>query len=255
MLDFWKTIITTLIPHLLGWPVAAVILGLVFKNQVSTLLARLKKISATHGSTGLDIEAEVGAADQKIEKSDVSAAGSLSASVTAVTISASPTTLVAVDATEPVDEAARQAMIDFGKGIDVVQAREADIRGHLALMRFELNTPETTDILIRNLAYVQAVGAAERTYRLIFGSQLLLLRALNIGAPKMDSEMQPFYERAKKKNPKFYGSYSYEDWRNFLLNQRLIAHDEVRDVYGINGNGRSFLGWITSQGLSEEKAG
>jgi hypothetical protein len=249
MLDFWKTIIATLIPHLLGWPVAAVILGLIFKNQVSTLLARLKNFSAKHGSTSLDIETVVGAADQKIEKGDVTTAGSLSPSATAVTIAASTTALVAVD------EAARQAMIDFGKGIEVVQSREAVIREHLMRMHFDINADETTDILIRNLAFVQAVSAAERTYRLIFGSQLLLLRALNVGLPKSDSEMQPFYERAKKKNPKFYGSYPYEDWRNFLLNLSLIAHDEDRDIYGISVNGRSFLGWITSQGLSEAKAG
>jgi len=75
---FWKTIITTLIPHLLGWPVAAVVLGLIFKNQVSTLLARLKNFSAKHGSTSLDIETVAAAAEQKIEKGDVTVAGSLS---------------------------------------------------------------------------------------------------------------------------------------------------------------------------------
>ena len=255
MLDFWKTIITTLIPHLLGWPVAAVVLGLIFKNQVTTLLARLKNFSAKHGSTSLDIEAVVGAAEQKIEKVDVAAAGSLSRSMMPVAAPATATAIAVVDATAPVDEAARQAMIDFGKGIEVVQVREADIRTHLARMHFDFDATETTDILIRNLAFAQAFAAAERTYRLIFGSQLSLLRALNVGGPKTDSEMQPFYERAKKKNPKFYGSYPYEDWRNFLRGQSLIAHDENLDVYGISRLGRSFLEWITSQGLSEEKAG
>ena len=256
MLDFWKTIITTLIPHLLGWPVAAVVLGLIFKNQVSTLLARLKNFSAKHGSTSLDIETVAAAAEQKIEKGDVTVAGSLSLPTTAVTIAA-PTMAVnlaaAAPAAEPADMSARQAMIDFGKGNEVVQAREADIRAHL--MHFDFDASETTDILIRNLAFVQALAAAERTYRLIFGSQLSLLRALNVGRPKTDSEMRPFYERAKKKNPKFYGLYPYEDWRDFLRGQSLITHDKDLDVYGISKLGRSFLEWIASQGLSEEKAG
>ncbi len=146
-------------------------------------------------------------------------------------------------------------MLDFGKGIEVVQAIEADIRAHLARMHFELDTTETTEILIRNLAVAQAIGAAERTYRLIFGSQLSLLRALNVGPPQTDSEMRSFYERAKRKNPKFYGSYSYEEWRGFLLNQTLIAHVEDRDAYRISGRGRDLLEWITGQGLSEAKAG
>lgn len=255
MLDFWKTIITTLIPHLLGWPVASVVLGLIFKNQVSTLLTRLKNFSAKHGSTSLDIET-LEAAGQKIEKVDVTAAGSLSASAADVTIAASATAGAVVDATEPVDEAARRAMVEFGKGIDVVQAREVDIRAHLARMHFDFNTTETTDILIRNLAYNQAIAVAERTYRLIFGSQLLLLKFLNVGGqPKTDSEMRPFYERAKKKNPKFYGSYSYEDWRKFLLDQSLITRDQGHDAYWISASGRAFLTWLTSQGLNEEKAG
>ena len=254
MLDFWKAVIITLIPHLLGWPVAAVVLGLIFKSQVSTLLARLKNLSAKHGSTSLDIETVL-AADQKVEKGDASAPGSLSPSLAAVTVDAPTAALAVVDTTEPVDEAARQAMIDFGKGNEVVQAREADIRTHLMQMHFDFNAVETTDILIRNLAFTQFVASSERTYRLIFGSQLSLLRALNAGAPKTDTEMQSFYERAQKRNPKFYGSYPYEDWRNFLLSQSLIAGDEDRDVYGISGIGRSFLGWITSQGLSEGKAG
>ncbi len=177
MLDFWKTIITTLIPHLLGWPVAAVVLGLIFKTQVSALLARLKNFSAKHGSTSVDIQTVVGAAEQKIEKGDVIAAGSLSPPTTVGSAAAPTTALAVVDTVEPENEAARQAMIDFGKNLDVVQAREADIRAHLTRMHFELTAPETTDILIRNLAFVQAIAAAEKTYRLIFGSQVMLLKA------------------------------------------------------------------------------
>jgi hypothetical protein len=251
MLDFWKAIITTLIPHLLGWPVAAVVLGLIFKKQAGALLARLKNLRAKHGSTSLDIETDIGAAEQKIEQGDATA-GSLTSPTTAI-VPAS-TTLAVADGAEPVDEAARKAVIDFGKGNEAVQVRETEIRGHLKRLHFELNTPETTEILIRNLAATGALAAAEKIYRLIFGSQIALLKALN-SATKTDSEMRPFYERAKKKHPKFYGDYPYENWRGFLLGQMLIAHDEALDVYGINGNGRSFLGWITSQGLSEEKFG
>jgi hypothetical protein len=146
-------------------------------------------------------------------------------------------------------------LIDFGKNNAVVQAREESIRDHLTRLNFALGEPDTTEILIRNLAFAQAVAVAERLYRLIFGSQISLLKSLNSGPLKTDTEMMEFYERAKRKFRKFYGPYSYEDWRGFLLDQEVIVHDSQRDVYGINRNGREFLAWIASQGLSESKYG
>jgi hypothetical protein len=69
-----------------------------------------------------------------------------------------------------IDTVARQAAIDFGKGIPAIQVREEEIRSHLVKLNFIDNDPVTTEVLIRNLAFFQATVQAERLYRLIFGS-------------------------------------------------------------------------------------
>jgi hypothetical protein len=146
-------------------------------------------------------------------------------------------------------------MIDFGKNIQTVKVREEMIRAHLARLHFEASAPETTELLTRNLAYCQMAAVAEKLYRLIFGSQISLLKSLNTGPTKTDAAMRQFYDRAKKRFPKFYDGYAYESWRDFLLSQGVITHDQERDVYGINQYGRDFLQWIVSEGLAEDKSG
>lgn len=257
MIDFWKAIITTVVERIFSWPVAIIVLALLFKRRISAVLARLTHLTLKHGETAF--EAQTGdTAIEQTKGADVPKAGLLSAPAgeAAGGDLATNTAILPIQAaTEPVDEVARQEMLDFGKNIAVVQAREEMIRTHLTRMHFELGAPETTEILIRNLAYNQAVAAAETLYRLIFGSQISLLKSLNTGPVKTDTEMREFYERAKRKFRKFYDNYSYEDWRGFLLHQGVIAHNSEQDVYGINRNGRDFLAWIAASGLSENKIG
>lgn len=242
--------------HALSWPVAIVVLCLVFRRHISSLLARLTHLSLKHGETSL--EATSGAATEQSDKADLAKTGLLSAPIAEAAIDApagGATGLALVSATKEADAAARRGMIDFGKNIPSVQIREDLIHAHLERMRFELNTEETTEILIRNLAYSQAVTVAERLYRLIFGSQISLLKSLNVGPAQTDAEMMRFYQKARKRYPKFYGEYPYENWRDFLLSQGVLVFDPEKGVYGINQPGRDFLTWIASQGLPEVKNG
>jgi hypothetical protein len=258
MPEFWKTIITTALTRILSWPVAFVVVVLIFRNKLSELLARLTRLTLKHGETAIEAETS-GNAGVQAEKTDTPIAGLLSVSIgedaSSKSKSSSSTALTVQTNPEPADEAARQAAIDFGKNIVVVQLGEDAIKAHLARLHFDIGARETTEILIRNLAYTQALAAAERAYRLIFGSQISLLKSLNCRPASTDAEMQRFYEQAKRKFRKFYGHYTYVEWRDFLLDQGLIVHDADRDVYGITQAGRDFIVWIVSQGLSEDKFG
>jgi hypothetical protein len=255
VLDFWKTIITTIIERLLSWPVAVLVLGLVFRFHITKMLARLTRLSLRHGETSIDAQISASAATEQVDKVDVLKAGSLTASVGEVVAQEADAKALAVPPVEPVDDAARQAMIDFAKNIEAVQFRENAIKAHLDRMGFALGAPLTTEILIRNLAFNQAIASAERLYRLIFGSQIALLKALNVGTPKTEDEVRQFFERAKRKAPKFYGDYQYETWRDFLLGQAAIARDAETGLYGITQNGREFLSWMVGQGIAEDKIG
>ena len=253
MLDFWKTIITATLRAVFSWPVALVILGFAFKRHVSALLGRLTRLNLRHGETSL--EAQAGGAFEQTEKADAPEQGPLSTSLASGSEPDVEPQRV-LSSTPAVDEAARQEMIDFGKNIAVVQVGEEAIKAHLARMEFELNEPLTTEILIRNLAYYQALAALERLYRLIFGSQISLLKSLNVDSPKSESEVRKFYESARQKFPAFYSGYPYESWKGFLLGPSgTLAHDRDGDTYSITPTGRYFLVWITTQGLSENKYG
>ena len=257
MLDFWKAIITTVVTCVFSWPVAIVVLALAFRSHISSALARLTHLTLRHGETAFEAQTNATAIEQT-EKADTPNKGLLSSPVGEVEgrdLVPDTTALTVRAEIEPVDEAARQAMIDFGKNIPTVKVREEMIRAHLARLHFETDAPETTELLTRNLAYCQMVAVAERLYRLIFGSQISLLKSLNAGPVKTDVAMRQFYERAKRRFPKFYGGYAYESWRDFLLSQGVITHDQERDVYGINQYGRDFLQWIVSEGLAEDKSG
>jgi len=239
MLEYLKVIL----PSLLSFPVVVLVLGLLFRQNISSLLIRLTHLEFRHGGTSLEASTTGSASEQaETPRHELP-----SAAITIATPEA--------DAQPGVDAAARQAAIDFGKGIPAVQAREEQIRIHLARLNFNDNDPVTTEVLVRNLAFSQAWVQAERLYRLIFGSQIALLKFLNSCGPKSDDEIRAYYNKAKKKYPKFYADYSYESWRKFLLDQVVLVHDQEKNIYRINGQGREFLTWIVNQGLAEEKFG
>jgi hypothetical protein len=146
-------------------------------------------------------------------------------------------------------------MKTYGKGIAAVAANEENIRNQLKRFGFALDSPETVEILIRNLAVAHVLQRAERLYRVIFGSQISALKFLNVTGPKSDLDIQPFYEKARRKFPKFYIGYSYEQWRGFLIDQQVMAHDSTKDLFHTNQTGKDFLAWLVNEGLPEEKGG
>jgi len=109
--------------------------------------------------------------------------------------------------------------------------------------------------LIKILATSQIAVAFERTYFLIFGSQISALQFLNSAsnvAGKPES-LRPFYEQAKSKNPDFYGNYSFESWLGFLQNQCLIM--QPNQQFGITVRGKEFLKYLIDQNHNLRKNG
>jgi hypothetical protein len=118
-----------------------------------------------------------------------------------------------------------------------------------------LNPPEREEILVKYLASNQIAVAFERTYFLIFGSQLsaLQLLASSPGGVEDIEKLRPFYEQAKSKNPEFYGSYSFESWEGFLQGQVLMGRKENKAAITIRG--KEFLKYLVDQGYSLKKGG
>jgi len=146
----------------------------------------------------------------------------------------------------------RRAAQDYGKGVASVQAREASIKSELERLGFSFDQQDTVDVLIRQLATLQCVSFFERTYRIIFGSQLSALDFLNTSGPVPMSIVEAyFYDTAQTLEQTFYSDFPFAQWLSFLLDNFLIAQEN--DVIGISVGGRDFLVWMVNAGLTHSK--
>jgi hypothetical protein len=118
----------------------------------------------------------------------------------------------------------RRAAEDYGKGVASVQAREESIKSELKRPGFGFDQQDTIDVLIRQLATLQCISFFERTYRIIFGSQLSALDFLNTSGPVPTNIVEVcFYDTAQNLEPAFYSDFPFAQWLSFLLSNYLIA--------------------------------
>lgn len=141
-----------------------------------------------------------------------------------------------------------------GAGISPsVQKREERIRVDLEAMKLDANARETVDLLIHHLAISQTLFAAEWVYRTIFGSQIALLRSLNVSGTAPRMALEAVYDLAKSKFPELYNTYSFAQWLDYLLSMGLIAKND-NEHYSIAVDGKEFLKWMTDAAVSENKS-
>lgn len=115
------------------------------------------------------------------------------------------------------------------------------------------NPAEREKVLVKHLAASEIFLVFERTYRVIFGSQLLALQFLSsvsntLQDPKV---LRPIYEQAKSKNSEFYASVSFEAWFSFLETTLLVARQDGK--IGISIRGKEFLKYLIEQGYPSIK--
>lgn len=119
-----------------------------------------------------------------------------------------------------------------------------------------LNITQVTErerVLIRLLAAVAIVSAFERTYSLIWGSQLGLLQFLNSAGTVAADVLRPLYDLAAATEPELYRNYSFDQWLGFLEQSLLIARTD--NTVSIMLQGREFLKYLLHQGYSLYKRG
>jgi hypothetical protein len=108
------------------------------------------------------------------------------------------------------------------------------------------------NILVRHLAATQLQYYAERVYRLIFGTQITLLKWLNTSGVATRAQLVSFYEWGKQLWPDLYANYSFEAYLNFLVSHALVGTQD-QEHYVITDSGKEFLRWMTSAGVPETK--
>lgn len=130
--------------------------------------------------------------------------------------------------------------------------REEFIRKELDRLRISTGT-DRERVLIRLLAALSLVQAFERTYTLIWGSQISALQFLNSAGTVRAEFLRPGYDQAAARDPDLYRTYTFDQWLNFLQASVLVVRSG--ESVTISLEGREFLKYLLQQGYSLYKLG
>lgn len=91
----------------------------------------------------------------------------------------------------------------------------------------------------------------ERTYRLIFGSQIQILRVISNLPQKMANSvlLEAFYRRSGWAG----STYSFRNYMNFLETSFYVKYDPTTDCFVIESLGEEFLNYLTNNQIPENK--
>jgi hypothetical protein len=124
--------------------------------------------------------------------------------------------------------------------------REEEIRSELE--RRSIPSADRERVLIRFWAAVGLTAQFDRTYSLIWGSQLVALQLLNpLGDTGIEADfLRLTYEHAATQNPKIYETHNFDHWLGFMVLSELVRL-EGKKVF-IRVEGREFLRYIVERG-------
>jgi hypothetical protein len=212
----------------LAWPAVVAWVVWYLRDELKAAAKMLTEI----GPTG----AKFAPPQQVVETTAVVALGSEKASGTGVTASHNV-----------------QAFIGQVKSVisdDQLQPMLQKIRHDLSSMAGE-NQRDQIEALLYNSASLSVQLAHERTYNVIFGSQLTLLAQANgVNGLSQAAARGLFEQIAKPANP----SLSFEQWIAYLTNSGLMQLDPLGN-YVLTIYGRGFLKYIVDRKLSVFKLG
>jgi hypothetical protein len=234
--------------RVLSWPVSVFGICLIFQSSIRMLLkeftsfiGRASQLSVKHKDTTVEAMADQ---NPQVKSGAGSSAEFDLGAGTAISTNKTPISEdVALE---------RNAARDYGKGVASVQYRETSIKSELERLGFRLEEQDTVETLIRQLAAQQCVTFFERTYRVIFGSQISAMDFLNTSSPVPASLIEAvFFDTAKNFEQAFYSDFTFTQWLAFMLENMLIAQDG--ENFGISVQGRDFLVWMVNSGLPHSK--
>ncbi len=164
---------------------------------------------------------------------------------------------ISIDSTQKMVTAERdpraeaEAMI---RDLDSALIREFEDEISKDLSGRNLSGDAAVRVLVRYLAVTAINLGFEKTYRVIWGSQLNLLNYLNSLTTGEPAEaLRSFYVLASSQYPEWYRGYSFEQWLGYLKGELLLTEDGGR--LHITVRGREFLTHLTRMGYTYNKAG
>jgi hypothetical protein len=108
--------------------------------------------------------------------------------------------------------------------------------------------------LIFSLSALNIHLTYEKNYQAIFGSQIRALAQMNTDFGSSRDALLAIFTAAKAAYPQLYGSYSFDQWLNWIQQSGLCTIG-VNGNYVLTPNGRGFLKYLLDRHLFLEKAG
>jgi len=142
-------------------------------------------------------------------------------------------------------------LMEYGAGFNIIKYQEKAIRDDFDKRKINYSG-ETAKVLIHQLAASQVLQWFERTYPIIFGSQIALLKLLNVN-PLGNSytDVCLYYDKVKNKYPLEYSAWDVDQYLNYLFSSNLIVKDN--ETVKLTETGKEFLVLLTKSGYSELK--
>lgn len=112
---------------------------------------------------------------------------------------------------------------------------EADLKRQLSTSPYK-----KIDIMVRDSASYRIATEFERIYRIIFGSQMRLLRYLNTNGNLTDKDVARFFKQEKKKMPD--SDIELGPWTRFIVSQGLMEYKN--NGYKITNKGAAFVAYM-----------
>ena len=209
--------------EVLIWPIVAIVVVLILKRTIINLINRITKIG--YGKLG----AEATQQQQQIENPDK--------------------TLLEQSAHESKNEIVEKALGLFSQ--QTIERAKSVVNNESNVNEIS-DIKDKVDVLHKYSQALYLILSFERIYNVIFGSQLYILVLVNTKNTDTKASLKRYYDDAVKDYPKFYETYSYDDYFAFIENGELITLNENGN-YEITFLGRDLLKYLVETGKSINK--
>ena len=129
-----------------------------------------------------------------------------------------------------------------------VRERENLIKAELQARHLDY-TGDTIDVLVTHLAHTQIALTFEQIYKIIFGSQLYILKQVNMKGMLTEAELVAHFEHVKKLFPPTFDTWTTESYVSYLINSGLLKKEG--NTFVLTSLGFEFLPWVVRRGYSE----
>jgi hypothetical protein len=229
--------------RIIVWPAAILLfiwtVLLLFRKEIRELLGRTKDFKA--GTGGFEFSAAGIASQAEAKPPEIG----LGEALTVTHNLQGPHTELTPEQAKRLEE------IRTINVVPIVKEQESLIRAEIEQLK--ISPEELPNILISQLARFQIEQRFETAYRIIFGTQIQILKNLNLYGATSRTQLLAVYEEATNNYPSFYSSYPFEQYIMFLTGSSLII-EVGTDQFSITIAGKEFLKWMVENGVTDAKS-